>query len=126
MEALSKIDELVNSYHAAKERLVNEVKPHFIEVFKSIFEKYPEVNNVAWSQYTPYFMDGEVCEFSVNCYDLYINNTYCEDQYSDGSSEFQGLLTRMPSEIMLGIFGDHVKVTVHKGGVMETEEYDHD
>ena len=36
------------------------------EEFKSFFEKFPEVESVRWSQYTPYFNDGEPCEFGVN------------------------------------------------------------
>lgn len=33
--------------------------------FKAVFDKYPELRAVTWSQYTPYFNDGEPCEFSV-------------------------------------------------------------
>jgi hypothetical protein len=36
------------------------------EVFVSFWESNPGVNVVVWTQYTPYFMDGDPCEFSVN------------------------------------------------------------
>lgn len=35
--------------------------------FKEFFEKYGDlVHAIYWMQYTPYFNDGEACEFSVN------------------------------------------------------------
>lgn len=33
--------------------------------FKNFFKKYPEIEAIKWSQYTPYFNDGEPCEFGV-------------------------------------------------------------
>lgn len=38
----------------------------FKETTKEFFEKNPGVTAVVWSQYTPYFNDGDTCEFSVN------------------------------------------------------------
>jgi hypothetical protein len=34
--------------------------------FTKVFEKYPKLLNFSWSQYTPYFNDGEECIFHVN------------------------------------------------------------
>jgi hypothetical protein len=37
------------------------------EAFREFLTKYDEVvENIFWTQYTPYFNDGEACEFSVN------------------------------------------------------------
>jgi hypothetical protein len=37
------------------------------EAFREFFTKYDRVvENVYWTQYTPYFNDGEACEFSVH------------------------------------------------------------
>lgn len=33
---------------------------------KQFFDACPEVGSVQWTQYTPYFNDGETCEFSVH------------------------------------------------------------
>lgn len=33
---------------------------------KSFFERNPSVSKIQWAQYTPYFMDGEPCEFSLH------------------------------------------------------------
>lgn len=31
----------------------------------TLFEMYPQVQSVTWRQYTPYFNDGDTCEFSA-------------------------------------------------------------
>jgi hypothetical protein len=33
--------------------------------FQSFFEQHPEIEAVAWNQYTPYFNDGDACVFHV-------------------------------------------------------------
>ena len=38
----------------------------FLSSFKNLFEETPKLKSFAWSQYTPYFNDGETCEFSAN------------------------------------------------------------
>lgn len=35
------------------------------EYFLEIFEKFPELKAVRWAQYTPYFNDGDPCEFGI-------------------------------------------------------------
>lgn len=36
--------------------------------FDSFFQKHPEVDKIAFTAYTPYFMDGDPCVYSVNEY----------------------------------------------------------
>lgn len=38
----------------------------FHEIIKLFFDECPKVQAVIWSQYTPYFNDGEECIFSIN------------------------------------------------------------
>lgn len=38
---------------------------------EKLFEAHPLLQNFAWSQYTPYFNDGDECIFGAN--DIYIN-----------------------------------------------------
>jgi hypothetical protein len=40
--------------------------------------------------------------------------------------EFKSVLQSVPEDFYKDLFGDHVTVTVHKDGRIETEEYDHD
>jgi len=39
----------------------------FKETTKEFFELNPGVKAVIWRQYTPYFNDGDTCEFGVSC-----------------------------------------------------------
>ena len=45
----------------------------FTDLTKTIFEEHPKVKSFGWSQYTPYFNDGDTCYFSVNTDYIYIN-----------------------------------------------------
>ena len=40
-------------------------KKVFQAAISGFFKAYPEVGMIRWTQYTPYFNDGEACEFSV-------------------------------------------------------------
>jgi hypothetical protein len=92
---------------------------------------------VQWTQYTPYFNDGEPCEFNAN-------GRYAEVAFSAADSDvmiwtrwsskdpeeqeaikaFQGAL-QIDDSVMLAAFGDHVEVTVDRKGV-EVLQYEHD
>ena len=41
-------------------------KKVFHGAIATFFKTYPEVAAVRWTQYTPYFNDGDTCEFGVN------------------------------------------------------------
>jgi hypothetical protein len=63
----------LNSLIASHQQKIEELQKQMVDDFnalikdeaKSFFEKYPEVRAIAWTQYTPYFNDGDPCEFSV-------------------------------------------------------------
>lgn len=38
----------------------------FLTVLRQFFDTTPEVSKIIWTQYTPYFNDGDTCEFGVN------------------------------------------------------------
>lgn len=44
----------------------------FMDELKQIFKKHPELKVMKWSQYTPYFNDGDSCTFTVH--DAYVCN----------------------------------------------------
>ena len=53
------------------------------ETFKYVFDKNPSITAIVWSQYTPYFNDGDSCEFNVN--DVQFTNVKNLDNISNGS-----------------------------------------
>jgi len=63
-----------------KDEARKKVKNFFIKGMNKIFETYPEVKSVSWTQYTPYFNDGEACTFSANVEYFYVNGS---DKYGD-------------------------------------------
>jgi hypothetical protein len=62
-----------------KKEMVEASNKIFTELTKSIFEEYPKVESFGWSQYTPYFNDGDTCTFSVNTDWIYINGIPVDD-----------------------------------------------
>ena len=55
---------------------------------KEFFEKNPSVTAIIWTQYTPYFNDGDSCEFGVSePYFTNVNEEQMEDLTSYGEYE---------------------------------------
>jgi hypothetical protein len=48
----------------------------FLSSFKKLFEETPKLQSFGWTQYTPYFNDGDTCYFSVHTDYLYVNGDY--------------------------------------------------
>lgn len=111
--------------------------------FKEFFTQFPLIKSVVWCQYTPYFNDGDACEFSVG--DIYfskkewnvadVGSPYDLDDDADTVSiygedaknqlrEFASLLNSL-EDALLQTFGDHTMVVATAKG-FETEEYSHD
>lgn len=76
---------LKSRINALKEEMQENSKVLMKEAFREFLEKYDNVDNIFWTQYTPYFNDGEACEFSVN--DVYLvlkgDEDACEYEGSD-------------------------------------------
>ena len=106
-------------------------------VFREIFEKNPGLESIRWTQYTPYFNDGEECVFRVHLsypdFRYRSEEDFDEEGYSEDSSRRErnrsiakelGKLSNYP-EPFRAIFGDHVRVTATREG-FEVTEYSHD
>lgn len=69
-EATVEVDKIAAEYETRRremqELISNKAKGVMKDVFGKIFETYPFVTCIAWTQYTPYFNDGEECIFGVN------------------------------------------------------------
>lgn len=62
----TEIDSLITDYEAQMAKLQVTLQEKMKDIFKSFFESFPEVKTIHWTQYTPYFNDGDECVFSVN------------------------------------------------------------
>lgn len=59
---------------------ISKISDNLFDEFREyIFDKYPLLNSFGWTQYTPYFNDGETCVFYANIDYLIINDEYAED-----------------------------------------------
>jgi hypothetical protein len=92
-----------------------------------------DIESFSWTQYTPYFNDGDVCVFRVNYDYPKINGESAGDYYKQPEYEVKRELERNVADF-LGIFdesdlnylfGDHVEITVSAEGTT-VEEYEHD
>lgn len=70
------IETLVAAYKDAKSTMILGLREEFKKELRSFFESTPEIKAIVWNQYTPYFADGDACEFSVN--EVYFTNAESE------------------------------------------------
>lgn len=62
---VTSIDELLKLKEEYQKRVREEGEGVLKLMFKDFFESNPQIDSVRWTQYTPYFNDGEPCEFGV-------------------------------------------------------------
>jgi hypothetical protein len=124
----------------------------FAEEAKKLFDANPKLQSFSWTQYTPYFNDGDTCEFSAHT--DYITVTDIDGEvdevsewsvrhYGEKGIDWQGnpytpselelagaaackFLAEFEAQDFLMMFGDHTSVTVSRSGDVQTEDYDHD
>lgn len=92
--ALSKnFDDLNAQIKEAQKEMSNKSEGLIEAVAKQFLDKCPEVTGIHWTQYTPYFNDGDTCEFSVKEYFFHILDD--EDDEIDPSNESTELYTQV-------------------------------
>ena len=84
-QKLQELRESQNQISNLKKEVVEKSSTILEEFSKGIFLKYPKLESFGWSQYTPYFNDGETCVFQANIDYLSINGENAEE--SDWYSE---------------------------------------
>lgn len=62
-----------------KKEMIEASNKIFTELTKTIFEEHPKVKSFGWSQYTPYFNDGDTCTFSAHTDYIYINGDSADE-----------------------------------------------
>lgn len=144
------LQKLVEKFEKAKKEIQDQAKEAFLSASKELFDEYPELKSFGWTQYAPYFNDGNPCVFSVNA-DYPTINGYDEDRGSFQTDEEGGdyyderelteeeektikkarrpvikLLSALPDEIMQEIFGDDIRVTVTRNLKIVRDKVSHD
>ena len=143
--------EIVNKARAEASQIVKEA---FSEMVKPVFESNPGLKAFRWTQYTPYFNDGDSCTFNVysDCASLLHPkdeaNNYEDGEEDDGIGwirepdyygqwknlqsplrkaydDVQSFLSSFDEDDFMEMFGDHVRITVTPEGV-DVNEHSHD
>lgn len=121
--------------------LETEIKSKYRDALKEatseIFEKFPTLENFSWTQYTPYFNDGEPCEFCIHA--DYPSATFAGEEEDElpcnvsetipgqvGASveEFVTELIKPFERTVQSLLGEG-KVIISRTGI-DVEFYDHD
>lgn len=64
--AAAKYQQAKAKLSAAKKEMEKIAKDAFQEVSAEFFEDNPTIQSFGWTQYTPYWNDGDTCTFSAN------------------------------------------------------------
>lgn len=72
-----KFEELLEKQRQAKREFQVVAQDMLKETFKEFWKLNPGIKVVRWTQYTPYFNDGDACVFGVN--DVYFSNAEGDD-----------------------------------------------
>lgn len=148
------IENLVAEYNKTKAEFVEKSKNAMRSAFNEFFASNPDIDQITWTQYTPYFNDGDPCIFRVNDMTFTLAKdevdlseiSYPDDDekcygaffWDDGGKridpipgyrklfdKFVRQVSVLPDEIFMNSFGDHVSVIANKDG-FDVQEYDHD
>ena len=154
----NELTEMRDKMHQMKkeyeEVIQNFGKDMFNSSAKELFENNPKLTSFAWSQYTPYFNDGDACTFSVNRDCLTINRSdefldwwgmdrWKDPEYGytpdpkdynlDSVDELISIITGIQKVLDLFedddlemMFGDHAEITIFRDGQIDIDSYDHD
>ncbi|WP_297653652.1 hypothetical protein [Hydrogenophaga sp.] len=124
----------------------------FTEALAPFFEANPRIDGIVWSQYTPYFNDGDACTFGVH--EPYLVSASLKEEFPDYAEEymhenalwissyrakdedpndatramegFGPIWADIPESVFLAVFGDHVQVLIERDGTVTVDEADHD
>jgi hypothetical protein len=145
------IKTLVAEYNKTKKEFMEKARNALRGAFNEFFDANPEIGQVVWTQYTPYFNDGDECVFSVH--DMFFNFVTFDgepEDYEDDDADCYGAsfysykgetdpiseqraafknfthaIRGLPDEIFKDSFGDHVKVIANRDG-FNIQEYEHE
>jgi hypothetical protein len=148
------LESLVNEYAELRKNFSEKMQNEFKKEIAVLFKNIPDLQTIKWNQYTPYFNDGDPCVFSVHGavfsnapselvsswgdLDSEDDSHWCfPGDYNSISKESKDMMKTISravcssemEDVMLAMFGDHVKVTITRdndGISIETEDYDHD
>lgn len=141
-------DALLTHVENAKKEVQAKARTAVGALFKAFFAANEGITAIRWTQYTPYFNDGEPCEFSTNepyaCTkkgakfsqiddDEDVHEEEDDDLFQDAydlrdgptKEALRSIGRAFDNDIFLAAFGDHAQIIATREGFHVTE-YSHD
>ena len=82
----NKLEAVIEKVKELRKIMQEQGKDALKDAFQEFFQAHPEARAIVWTQYTPYFNDGDACTFSVG--DLCLKlQTASEEQNQDEEEE---------------------------------------
>lgn len=139
------LDKLSAEYEALKSKATAKIKDELHAYFLAWHKQVPDLKSISWTQFTPYFNDGDTCYFGVYAgSSVRVNGKYegyevfgsygrgkkKEDQVvskevAEAAEEIANYIESINGDFLLDAFGDHVEITITPTGIM-VEDYEHD
>ena len=132
-------------YNEALGKIIDEFQTKSAKLYQGVFDTFTDINSFGWTQYTPWFNDGDTCEFGVNTWDPYVNEvsyyyeldeeekaefSLTEERFEEIQKAITKFIDGIPEQILQQLYGDHCMITVKKDetGKIEVDvsEYEHD
>lgn len=144
--ASTRLQEIKATIAKARKEMEDVAKKAFAEVAADVFTKFPTLQSFGWTQYTPYFNDGDECTFRCNsdCPTLTFLTDGEEEEFDTNYGDepddpktpadlrekaeeaVQEFLGAFEDDDMQTMFDNHVRVTASRDGTTSTSEYEHD
>lgn len=150
---MSNINKLIEDFKKQQQEFRKKAQTSLNELFKQTLDAHPEIHFIAWTQYAPYFNDGEECIFSVHP----LSASNCTEPSDVRYGEYEGdeediwvydgdygnygnvpvsidatleelnevIQSEELSDVLQSAFGNHVQVVVTREGI-SSDSYDHD
>jgi len=132
MKTIEEFNKGFEELELKKNELQQQFKDSFKELVPKLFENFPLLESVQWDQYTPYFNDGDTCEFSIhdinaiNGVDKYDDSIFKSDTYFQ-AIEFEKIFFKyFNDDLALYLFGDGVTIILYRNGEYKVEYCEHD
>ncbi len=122
---MSQYFDLKKQIDSVKEKMSEIGESFFAKKFNDIFKKYPNLKEVSWNAYTPYFNDGEPCTFNSNHKYAGISFFKKNKENEKAETEIEEFLSQFDDDLMLAFFDEEVSIKINNEGI-EITECNHD
>lgn len=138
---MSTLEDLTAKYDEQVAKMQEGIKTEMKNAFKEFFNDNPNIEALVWTQFTPYFNDGDACVFHVQDFfpaskeelqqlkddeiDIWDLDCYPSSELQKQARPFTNALHKIDDAIFLSAFGDHCQVIATREG-FDVDEYQHD